>query len=220
MYGERSNMVGLYSDELPNVGGGRETYAWSKFYPYHSTDRTVDDMRESNVYLEADVEIPEDDLLEAIFELDKNENKIKLIKDLCSGGYKITARFIADYFEQEGEDCVLKEILYYCEDSLPGEVVAEMVSYGVDDDTFEYLMEHCEGEFGFDDIVEMLNCVDEISPELVKKLFTDAVGSPTYDQLEELLDVLDEEYYYLVKPYVMKLPFDQRVELRDMYELD
>ena len=54
----------------------------------------------------------------------------------------------------------------------------------------------------------------------MKKLFTDAVGSPTYDQLEELLDVLDEEYYYLVKPYVMKLPFDQRVELRDMYELD
>ena len=213
-------MFGLYSDELPNVGGGRETYPWSKFYPYHCTDRTVKDMIESNVYLEADTEISEDALLEAILELDRNENKIKVIKDICSGGYKITGRFIADYFEQEGEDPVLKEILYYCEESLPGEVVAEMVSYGVDDDIFAYLMEHCNGEFGFDDIIEMLNCVDDVSPNVLKKLFTDAVGNPTYDQLDELLGVLDEEYYPYVTPYIKKLPFEQRVELRDAYDLD
>lgn len=150
MDGERSSMVGLYSDELPNVGGGRRTYTWSKFFPYHCTDQTVDDMRNSNVYLEADGEIEEGDLLEAVLELDKNENKIKVIKDLCSGGYKVTARLIADYFEQDGEDPVLKELLYYCEESLPREVVAKMVSYGVDADIFECLMEHCEGEIGFD----------------------------------------------------------------------
>ena len=95
----------------------------------------------------------------------------------------------------------------------------EFVTAGVEDDIYKLIMSRCDGRFSFSQIVDIVEFVGNVEPQVFQKIMENAVGVPTYDQLDEILSCVDAELYEYIKPYVKKLPFDQRVELRDTYDI-
>lgn len=209
----------MEKENAEKMTGTQEQYQWEKFYPAHCNDRNVDDMREENICLIAYESVNDQDILDALYELSNMDNRIKVFDDLTASGYKVSDYFIREYFDSEGDDLLLRHAISEFAGNFSVKTVMEFVSAGVEGDTFQLIIDRSEGSYSFRQIVDMVESVYDIKPETFKRIIGSVTDMPNYEQLAEILDCVDDELYEYIRPFVKKLPFDQRVELRDTYGL-
>jgi len=174
-------------------------------------------MIKDNVTLVVNGPIDTDDFLFVLGELSGKCRK-KIFDDMLNNGLQINDGLILEYFQMEGEDEILLELMNRFNGEYSKETIGEFIESGCDPQTLNLLLKNYNGKFTFDDVVGMLEFF-EFDNKNTRYILMNTVGYPTRDQIEEILDTVDESLYPLMKPYVAKLPFSDRIEIKDMYDI-
>lgn len=196
----------------------KSTYRWSKFYPDRCDDETVEEMIKENVSLICDKEISTDDFIDALSEMYEKKHKKKIIDDLLGCGYKISEPSIYKYYDSEGEDEILEYLMNNFEGSYSRKTLKEFLTNWLDSKIIVGLVKAFNDTLSFGDIVEFVknNTFEEAE---LKTLLDKTIGEPTKEQLVDILEEILWGQHHLMKKYVDKLPFEERMDIKDEYNL-
>lgn len=192
------------------------TYRWSKFYPNHCDDETLDEMIKENVTIICDKDISTDDFIEALGWVYEEKNQKKIIDDLLGCGFKISEALIYKYYDSAGENEILEYLMNNYEGSYSKKTLKEFLENWLDANTKEKLIKSFNDSLTFGDIVEFVKNNTFEDAEL-KALISKTIGEPTREQLVDILDEISWGQHSLMKKYVDKLPFEERMDLKDEY---
>ncbi len=195
-----------------------DTVRWSKFVEDFCNDNAIEEMISENAKLIADVEVNDQDVIFALEELRDERHREKVLSDLLEEGYKVSVFLLTEWFESEGNGETLRMMLRLFEGEIPSSLVAEFADWGCDDATMAYLLNRVENSFSVEDVIKIVEAV-RLSRADTEKLLKGMKGTPTYEQLDELWgSINDDSLYHYIKPFVAKLPMEQRLEFKSMYE--
>lgn len=194
----------------------KETVSWSWFMD-HCSDSTVEEMLKENVALSLDSPVKVDDFIFAMGEL-SGWFKKTIYSELIANGMEIKDELILEYFRSEGDDDLLLDLMWRFNGDYSQETMREFIQSGCERETAKKLVSGYQGKYSFEDVSEIINFI-ELSNYDLERILSNTEGQPTKDQVEEILDLLDESLYPMIKPYLDMLPFTDRVELRDMYDI-
>ena len=194
-------------------------YHWEKFYPFHATDSTVEEMISDGIRLVPDKTITDTDIVYALGELEKERHKMKVIQDLLISGYEVTESLIMEEFDTNGDGPILRMLISLYKGKFSEKTVNDFLEFGCEKDVMMTILSRQDGGLTFAQIVEVIDYPDEFPDAFIRDILLSAKGQPTYEELDELFDSINPCFYTILKPYVAKLPFEQRVELKDMYDL-
>ncbi len=195
-----------------------ETYAWDKFYPDHTTDNTVQLMIEEDVSLVQGSGVKERELPEALGELSTDEFREKVLEDLLSDGYVIRESDISEFFDMEGDTETLDLMMDAYTGLFSSNTIYNFITCG-SHYTLSELLGRAEPNVSFttEEIIEIIN-LEDASPDDCRILFRNYhPQSMDLDTVTEFLECIPEEAYALVEPFIKMLPFEDRVEIRDIY---
>ncbi len=206
-------------DETAERNNDSGTYSWDRFYPYHCDDDVVEMMEQEGVRLTQGSGIKPGDLAEALFELEKEKNRLKILKDLKKDGYRTEEKDILEYFGMEGDGKVLNEMIRMFMGTFSKKVFMEFYTYGTDVRLSEMLKKAPPVlDFTESEIIDILNSVDTGDVTGVRELL--ARYNPRTikkDTVIEICELLPSSALEVAKKYLKLLPFEDRVEIQDDY---
>ena len=198
---------------------GAETYPWDRFYPDHMSDKVVDMMRKEGVRLVQGSGIKAGDLADALCEIEKTDNRLKVLKDLKADGYNVQEKDILEFFNMDGDGPVLNEMVRMYTGSFSKKVLVEFYTYGTDIKLSE-MLKKVSGDLDLteSEIIDILNSVDDSDVAGIKELLSRYnPKSIKKDTVVEICDVLPSSALAAAKKYLKLLPFADRVEIEDEY---
>ncbi len=195
----------------------KNTLSWSKFVDRYCSDSTVEDMISEGICFLIDRSFNDNNVLYVLQELQSENNRYFVLNELFKNGYIVTEGIIREWFESEGENNTLSILLSAYKGDFSKSTVMAFAECGCEDSTMEIVLGRCNAStYTFDEaitITDFTTCSVPTTANMLKKI----VGTPTYDQLDSLWSNIDDSLYSYIKPFIAKLPFEQRLEFRDMY---
>ncbi len=201
---------------VAHVASGPDTFTWEKFYPDHCTDATIEEMQAEGIRLIADATTNDSDVAFAIEEIQNPEYRKIVIDQLHQSGYPISEKLIVELFQAEGDESLVLRALTYLIGKISSETVFMFADWGMGPELSAYVFDRCDCRFTWKQLSTIFDYTQPTVPQQ-QKMLKEVIGTPTYDELENILNIVDQSVYPLVKPYVAKLPFQQRIELRDQF---
>lgn len=199
-------------DEAPKL----IAVSWEKFCSYDDKEFALEKMIQDGMFLFADESTDVDSVVSALDDVDSFTFQKKIVDDLRASGYPITEELVSEIIEWNGDS----EILCYIIDLLPGKVSSELLQKageeGCDTETMDKLILKWDGHLFYEQIIDILEYA-QMSNSSVEKLLKGALGELDTDGMKEILDLIDESLWSHFMPQINKLPFEERMEIREEY---
>ena len=213
---EMSDMLSEAEEVKKDVSG---TYPWEKFYPLHCDDDVVEMMAQGGIQLVQGSGLDSGDLLSALYEIEKESNRVKILRDLKKDGYHTQEKEILEYFQAEGCGKALVEMIDMFEGTFTKELITEFYIYGVDISFMVLLPKISLGtEFTDHEIITILDSIDNEDVDGIKALLDfynpKKISKETMIEICELVPV---PALSAVRKLLKLLPYDDRQEIEEEY---
>ena len=190
--------------------------AFSKFCQYAEKNYVVDRMLEENVYLVADRDIPDYELVTVLGELENSDFQKKILADLIASGYEITPDLIMEIAKWVGAEEAFRFAISKCRGEFTPEEVRELGQIGCSPKDMDDLIAHCTGTFSFDQIIEILE-FSGMGEKSLERIIPTATGKLTAEEVDEIFGLIDEKQWPLFHPHINRMDFEERLEVKEMF---
>ena len=196
-----------------------KTYPWEKFYPENVNDNTVELLIRGNLRLVQGKGVKDGELIDAMMDIEKAKHRAKVVTDLTQDGYKLQEKDIVEYFEAEGDDACLSEMVRKYSGTFRKETLMEFYTWGTDMRLNEILKKVPDNvEFTESEILELLNTISNDDTAGVRALL-DRFNPKTIkrDTVIEICELVPNDVMGAVRKYLKLLPQKDRAEILEEY---
>jgi hypothetical protein len=197
-----------------------ETYSWSKLYPEHCSDEIISVMISENVHILWD-EIPDaTDFVDALACLHSEDSRRWLLDEFQDSRAGFNESYLKEYVEFFGADEFFYQMLQEADITLSHDFLMDVLEIGVEDDDLPMLFGRYYGTFSGEEIEKLFDFYD-VPDEYAKVFLSERIeGELSYDQIYTILDHADEKLYPLLRPFIKRLPFEKRMDLMDVFDIE
>ena len=193
------------------------TYSWERFYPEHVSDKTVELMTKEGLRLVQGKGIKPGDLADALTEIEKSKNRLKILNDLKDDNYQVHEKDILEIFRMDGDSPVLNEMIKMYTGTFSKEVLVEFYTCGTDIKLSE-MLKRVPGDLNFTEreILEILNSVNDSDVAGIKALLERYnPKSIKKETVVEICEILPLSATSAAKKYLKLLPAADRIEIQE-----
>ncbi len=196
-----------------------DTYSWTKFYPDHCDDSTINMMESEDVHISWD-EIPDaQDFVDALANIEDTDNRLWLYQEFKEVVPNLGEEYLSEYLDCEGIDAVFKQMVDDFEQPLSHDLVVNLIEYGMDEEDVPLVLGRYHGKFTGEE-AENLFASYNVPNEYAIVIIQERIDSLTRDQIEEIMNCIDEKVYPAMLPFISKLSFEERMDLVDAFGID
>ena len=155
---------------------------------------------------------------EVLVELVNPSRRMDVLWAFRDDGYKVKLEDIKGYYQSEGLDVVLKEMLLLYDGLLDKEIIMD---FGISENVpFENLVKYASPNEKYDnyELTDILNNIEDDDLEAFKAFFTNIKPENLdEDTMREILDMTPYEAYGYANRYLQLLPEDVRIRIKSDY---
>ncbi len=194
-----------------------ESIPWNKFYSYSDWTYVVKSMMEEGVKIVYDSTLTEDNLNYVLSDLERDIYRQKVLSDLSQTGYKLTSAVLMELLDCDDANTFQYAMTVF-DGKMSAEEITEMAEYEIDPNILNELILRCNDTFSFDQI-ETIFDYGNLTKYSKIKLLSNANDTMTVSHLDTILYDDDKEIYPYLIPHIRKMSFEDRMEVKEEYDI-
>ncbi len=196
-----------------------ETYSWTKFYPEHCDDSTINMMESEDVHISWD-EMPDaQDFVDALANIEDTDKRLWLYYEFREAVTNLGEEYLSEYLDCEGIDEIFRKMLDDYDQPLSHDLVMNLIEYGMDEEDVPLVLGRYHGKYTGEE-AENLFATYNVPNEYAIVIIQERIESLTRDQIEEIMNCIDENVYPAMMPFISRLSFEERMDLVDAFGID